>query len=63
MDFKSFCDGFGAMTCVVSVENLGDGRYGKVRIVDGNKAYISSIEQPAPGVEMLVRKFVPNSEF
>ena len=63
MDFKQFCNGFGAMTCVVSVEDLGDGRYGKIRIVDGNDAYISSIENPAPGVEMLVKKFVPNTEY
>lgn len=29
MDFQSFVDGMGAMTCVVSVENLGDGKRGK----------------------------------
>ena len=63
MDIKSFCDGFGAMTCVVSVENLGNGKYGKIRIVNGNEPYIASIENPAPGVEMLVRKFIPNSEY
>ena len=63
MDFRQFCNGFGAMTCVISVEDLGDGRYGKIRIVDGNDAYISSIENPAPGVEMLVKKFIPNSEY
>ena len=50
-------------TCVISVEDLGDGRYGKIRIVDGNDAYVSSIENPAPGVEMLVDKFIPNSEY
>jgi len=63
MDFKQFCNGFGAMTCVISVEDLGGGRYGKIRIVDGNDDYISSIENPAPGVEMLVDKFIPNSEY
>ena len=61
MDFQSYVDGFGTMTCVVSVENLGNGRYGDIRIVAGNKMYIDSIENPAPGAELLVQKFVPNS--
>ena len=39
MDFRKFADGFGAMTCVISVESFGDGKYGKIRIVDGNKPY------------------------
>lgn len=63
MDFKSYCNGFGSMTCVVSVEDLGDGRYGKFRIVEGNDAYISTIEHPAPGAAMLVDKFIPNAEY
>ena len=63
MDIKSFVNGFGAMTCVVSVEVFNDGRYGKFRIVDGNDAYIDSIEKPVSGAEMLVRTFVPNSEY
>lgn len=50
-ELKVLCDNIGAMTCVVSVEDLGDGRYGKVRIVTGNQAYIDSIEKPAPGTE------------
>ena len=62
-DFKVLCDCLGAMTCVVSVEDLGDGRYGKVRIVTGNQAYIDSIEKPAPGTEMLTDKFIPNAEY
>ena len=52
-----------AMTCVVSVEKLDGGRYGKVRIVTGNQSYIDSIEKPAPGTEMLTDKFVPNTEY
>ena len=48
MDFQKYVDGFGAMTCVVSVENLGDGKCGKIRIVTGNQSYIDSIEKPAP---------------
>lgn len=63
MDFQKYVDGFGAMTCVVSVENLGDGKRGKFRIVTGNKTYIDSIENPAPGAELLTRKFTPNQEY
>ena len=63
MDFQAVVDGMSAMTCVVSVEDLPGGRYGKFRIVTGNKAYIDSIEHPAPGTEMLKDKFVPNSEY
>ncbi len=61
MDFQSAVDAIDAMTCVVSVEKLGDDRYGDIRIVTGNKAYIDSIEKPAPGTEMLTTEFVPNS--
>ena len=63
MDLQSYVDGMGAMTCVISVEDLGDGKYGKIRIVAGNEAYIDSIEKPAPGAELLVQKFEPNSEY
>ncbi len=62
-DFQKVVDGIGAMACVVSVERLEGGRAGKIRIVTGNKAYIDSIEKPAPGTEMLTDKFVPNSEY
>jgi len=63
MDFQKIVDGMTAMTCVVSVEKLLGGKRGKFRIVTGNKAYISSIENPAPGTQMLSDKFVPNSEY
>lgn len=63
MDFQKVVDGIGAMACVVSVENLGNGRAGKYRIVAGNQAYIDSIEKPAPGTEMLSDKFIPNQEY
>ncbi|MBP5152069.1 MAG: GGDEF domain-containing protein [Lachnospiraceae bacterium] len=63
MDFKALCEHIGAMTCVVSVEDLGDGKYGKFRIVAGNKAYIDSIENPGPGMKMLSDKFIPNTEY
>lgn len=63
MDFQTIVDGMSAMTCVVSVETFPDGGYGKFRIVAGNKAYVDSIEHPAPGVLMLREKFIPNSEY
>ena len=63
MDFKSIVENMPAMTCIVSVEKLPEGRYGKIRIVAGNRAYIDSIEHPAPGTEMLSDRFVPNSEY
>ncbi len=62
-DFQKVVDGIGAMACVVSVEDLGNGRAGKFRIVTGNRAYIDSIEKPAPGTEMLTTKFTPNQEY
>ena len=63
MDFQAVVDSMSAMACVVSVEDLGDGKAGKYRIVTGNKAYIDSIENPAPGTEMLTDKFTPNTEY
>lgn len=63
MDLQQYVDGFGAMTCIVSVENLGNGKRGKIRIVTGNEAYIGSIERPAPGAELLIQKFTPNQEY
>ena len=57
MDFQSIVDGIQTMACVVSVEKKPNDTYGDVRIVTGNKAYISSIENPAPGTEMLRDKW------
>ena len=62
-EFQALVDNIAAMTCVVSVEDLGDGKSGKYRIVTGNRAYIDSIENPAPGAEMLTDKFTPNAEY
>ena len=63
MDLQKYVDGFGAMTCIVSVEKLENGKRGKFRIVTGNKTYIDSIEHPAPGAELLIQKFTPNQEY
>ena len=61
MDFQKFVDGFHPMTCVMSVENLGDGKWGEIRIVCGNKAYIDSIENMPDMPEAFSNKFIPNS--
>ncbi len=63
MDFQALVDHMSAMACVVSVERFSDGRYGSIRLVAGNKAYVDSIEHPAPGTRMLRNKFVPDSEY
>ena len=61
MKFQSVADSIGAMTCIISVEKLPDGGCGDIRIVTGNRSYLDSIEKPYENVEMLTRKFVPNS--
>ena len=61
MDFQKFVDGFHSMTCVVSVEKLPNGKWGEIRLVAGNKAYIDSIENIPDAPKMLTNKFIPNS--
>ena len=61
MDFQKFVDGFHTMTCIMSVENLGNGKWGEIRIVCGNKAYIDSIENMPDMPAAFSKKFVPNS--
>ena len=63
MDFQATVNNVGAMACVVSIEKLDNGKYGTLRIVAGNQAYVDSIEKPAEGVHMLREKFIPNSEY
>ena len=61
MDFQAFVDCIDVMTCVISVEMKEDGKYGDIRLVTGNKAYIASIEQVWDGPALMSNKFVPNS--
>ena len=61
MDFQKFVDGFSPMTCVMSVEKLPDGKYGEIRIVAGNKAYVDSIENMPDAPKAFSNKFIPNS--
>lgn len=63
MDLQTIVDSISAMACVVSVEKVGGESYGKIRIVTGNRQYIDSIEKPFSNVEMLTKKFIPNSEY
>lgn len=60
-DFKALVDGMASMTCVVSVRKAPESGANEFRIVTGNRAYIDSIENPAPGIQMLTQKFVPNA--
>ena len=62
MGFQSVVDSIEKAACVVSVERLENGGYGKIRIVTGNRAYIDTIEKPV-GMEMLANKFVPDTEY
>ncbi len=63
MDYQKFVDCIEPMTCVLSVEKLPNGSYGKIRIVTGNKSYIDSIEHPFFSPEMTTDTFVPGSEY
>ncbi|MBP5607740.1 MAG: EAL domain-containing protein [Lachnospiraceae bacterium] len=63
MDFQKLVDNLSTMCCVVSVEVFPEGRYGKFRIVTGNKPYIASIETPMSEIDMNYKTFVPNSEY
>jgi len=63
MDFQTTVDSIGAASCVMSVEKTENGGYGKVRIVTGNRTYLDTIEKPMDGLEMLTKKFIPNSEY
>ena len=63
MNFQVIVDSINKPACVVSVEKLDDGNYGKMRIVTGNRAYIDTIEKPINGMSMLKDRFVPNTDY
>lgn len=63
MNFQTVVDSIPTAACVISVEKLDGENYGKIRIVTGNRPYLDSIERPGENMEMLTRKFVPNSEY
>ncbi|MCR4639424.1 GGDEF domain-containing protein [Ruminococcus sp.] len=62
MDFRGYLDSCDSVTCIMSVEKKPGG-YGNIRILDGNKAYIESIENnPDANSDVAKEKvFVPNS--
>ena len=45
MDFQKLADSFFSPTCIVSVEKIGDNRYGAIRLVAGNKKYTNMINR------------------
>lgn len=63
MDFQTVVDSVGTAACVMSVEKYDNGGYGNIRIVTGNRIYIDSIERPAGGMELLTRRFIPDSAY
>ncbi len=63
MDFQNVVDSIDSMACVMSVEKLDGGRYGKLCIVAGNSKYRLSIEDPVIGADMKCHTFIPGSEY
>lgn len=63
MDFQMLADSMATATAVVSVERKGEGNYGKIKLVAGNRAYIDTIEKPMGGFAANTLKFVPNTEY
>ena len=63
MKFQEIVDNIGPAACIVSIEKLDGGNYGKVRIVTGNRSYIDTIEKPMGDMKMLANKFVPDTEY
>lgn len=66
MDLKNFVDHFTPMTCILSVEIRPDGSAGAIRIVEGNPAYIESIDLAHGNMDIEgenTKVFVPGSEY
>ena len=63
MDFHEYLESCDSVTCIISVERKPDGSYGDIRIVDGNQAYIDSIERNNDSNTDIAKEkqFVPNS--
>ena len=64
MDYQKFIDSVIPVSCVLSVEKLPDGSYGKIRIVCGNKAYHDSLKvNHETGSRMLTHELITDSEY
>ena len=45
-ELQCFVDTFKPYTCIMAVDKMPGGRYGEIRIVTGNKAYLDSVNDP-----------------
>jgi diguanylate cyclase (GGDEF)-like protein len=65
MDLQEYVNQFDSMTCIMSVEKLSNGGYGKMRIEVGNKAYVASFEKnnDTPIDMPFGKKFIPGQEY
>lgn len=61
--FSEICRRFSSNDLRYVSEKLGNGKWGKIRIVAGNKAYIDSIENMSDMPKAFSKKFIPNSEY
>ena len=61
MNFQELVNGFSGPTCIVSVKKTDDGSYEDIRIVAGNKQYLSAVEGMFGEAEGQV--FVPDSPY
>lgn len=61
--FSEICRRFSSNDLRYVSENLGNGKWGKIRIVAGNKAYIDSIENMSDMPKAFSKKIIPNSEY
>ena len=62
-DFRTLLNTFSSTACVISVEKKMTGDRRILRIVDGNDAYIDSINHPIPSMRMMKDEFVPNLDY
>lgn len=66
MDLQKFVESFTPMTCIISVEKKPGGKYGAIKIVAGNKAYIDSVETVIKNSNLpktISNKFIPDSNY
>ncbi|MBP5606847.1 MAG: sensor domain-containing diguanylate cyclase [Lachnospiraceae bacterium] len=57
MDFESILSAYKTKTCIMSVENYGDGGYGNIRIAAGNKAHCDDM------INVMHKPFIPDSPY
>ena len=57
MGFESILSAYKTKTCIMPVENYGDGGYGNIRIAAGNKAHCDDM------LKVMHKPFVPDSPY